>query len=125
MGRLVVVLGLARRLRAGKEAAVEDSGRDHADASLHAEGEEIVQAVLLEERVPAGEHHDVHVGRAHEPRKKRRVVHAGADRCDCALGSELCERGKAGGDHVLEVVVGIVEIGDVDPVEAQALEALR
>ena len=64
--RLVVVLRVARRLRAGEKAAVEDTRGDDADAALLAEGQEVVEAVLLEKRVAPGQHHHVDIRLTHE-----------------------------------------------------------
>ena len=121
----VVVAPAAGRLPLGEKAAVEDAGGDDSDTAFLAEGKEVVEAVLLEERVPAREHHHVDVGVPHEVGEHRRLVHPGADRRHGALRAQLRERRIAGREHLVPVVVRIVEVDDVDPVEAEALQALR
>ena len=86
--------------------------------------QQLVERALVEERVAVGEQEDVHVGLAGEPREHRRLVHAGADRPDHALGAEPLEGRPRPVDRGLPVVVRVVDERDVDPVEAEPLEAL-
>jgi hypothetical protein len=60
--RLLVVVLCARRGRGAREQpAVEHAGGDDPDAALFADWKQIVERGLLEERVTAGEHEQVHV----------------------------------------------------------------
>ena len=61
---------------------------------------------------------------AHEVGEHRRLVHPRTYGADDALGSQLVERRVAACEDVCPVVVGVVEVDDVQPIEAEALEAL-
>ncbi|BDZ54083.1 hypothetical protein GCM10025870_11560 [Agromyces marinus] len=119
----VVVGGIRCRPRPGEQAGVVDRGRDDADAALERGGEQVVERALFEERVPAGEHDDVDVVAADELGGHRGLVHPGPDRTDDALLAQFDERRDGLGVRLLAVVVGVVQVGDVDPVEPEALEA--
>src|SRR3954467_15099466 len=56
--------------RAREQSAVEDARCDDADAALLARGQELDERRLLEEGVAAGDHEDVHLGLAGEPRER-------------------------------------------------------
>src|SRR4051794_22872634 len=120
--RLVVVGRLRPRL--GEDAAVHDADGNDSDALVNAQGQKLVERFLIEERVPAREHEDVHVGLAGKPREHRGLVHPGADRADRALSAHLLERRIRTGQRSFPMFIGGVDVYDVDPVEARSLEAL-
>lgn len=66
---------------------------------------------------------DVDVGLAQEAGEHRGLVHAGADGSDHALRAELLQRRVALAEGRFPMVVGVVQIDDVDPVEAEASQA--
>src|SRR6185503_10066115 len=123
--RPVVVLRLALRLRAREQAAVEHTRGDDADAALLAEGEEVVEAFLLEQCVAPRKHHDVHVRLTYDVGEHRRLVHPRADGVHDALVAQFGERRVAGLEDFYPVLIGVVEVNDVDPIEAEPLQALR
>ena len=75
----VVVATVVGRASAGEQAAVEDTGGDDCHAPCLAERKQVVEAVLLEQRVPAGQHQDVDVRVPHELGEHRGLVHPGTD----------------------------------------------
>ncbi len=88
-------------------------------------GSSSAKRVLVEERVAPGEQEGVDVGLAGEADEHRRLVHADADRADDAL-ARAADRGpdRPRSMAASPVVVGIVDVGDVDTVQAEPLEAL-
>ncbi|GHE14639.1 hypothetical protein GCM10010339_86040 [Streptomyces alanosinicus] len=91
-------------------------------ASFPSGGQDVVQCRLVQERVAAGEHHHVGGGLPQEAGEHRRLVHAGADRADHALVAQVRERGRGFLGGLPPVVVRIVEIDDVEAVQARAAE---
>ena len=87
-------------------------------------GSNVVEGVLVEQRVAVREQHDVDVGLTHEACEHRRLVHAGADGPHDALRPELLEGRPRPVDGGLPVVVRVVDEGDVDPIQAEAFQAL-
>ncbi len=119
----VVVVRAGPGLVGREQAGVVWGRRDDADAARLAQREQVVERRLLEERVAPGDHHEVEVAFAHGARRGIRVVRADADRTDKPLVAEAGECGQALGEPLVEVVrVGVVQVGDVDAVEAQSLE---
>ena len=81
-----------------------------------ASGSRSSSADCVEQGESSGDHDHVDVGATDELGEHRRLVHAGADRPDHALVAQLDERVHAGGRGGVPVVVGVVQVGDVEPV---------
>lgn len=109
-------------LRVGEQAGVEDPADHHADAAFGGERQELGQASLVEQAVAAGQQHGVDVRLTDEPGRQLGLVHADADRAEHALGTQAFQLGVGLGEGPFGVVVRVVQVGDVDPVHAQALE---
>ena len=77
-------------------------------------GSSVAERLLVEQRVAAGEQEHVDVGLADEPGEHRRLVHPGADRAHDALVAQPGERRVGAVDRRLPVIVGVVDVGDVD-----------
>ncbi len=110
--------------RVGEHAAVHHAAGHHRDAPFDARRQEVGERLLVEQRVAVGEQDHVDVGLADEARQHRRLVHPRPDRADDARLAQPVERRVGALDRRLPVIVGVVDVGDVDPVEPQALEAL-
>ena len=113
---------VGRRRVPREEAAVEDTRCDHRDAPFHAERQQFVEGALLEQCVPACQHEGVHVGVAGELGQHRGLVHAGTDSGDDTLSPQLFERRIPVPERSFPVVVRVVEIDEIDAVEAEPLE---
>ena len=81
-------------------------------------------ASLVEQRVAPGQQEHVEVALAGEPGEHRRLVHPGADRPDDPLLAQPVERRVRAVDGRLPVIVRVVDVRDVDALQAEALEAL-
>ena len=123
-GGAVVVVRVGRGARSREQPRVVDRGGDDAHAAVDGERKEVVERPLLEQGVATGEHDHVDVVPAHELGRHRRLVHAGAHRADDALIAKLDQRRDRLGVRRRPVVVGIVQVGDVDAIEPESLEAL-
>lgn len=122
-GRLGVVVG---RAGAGvrEQARVVDAADEDGDAVPLGGGQQVRAGTGVEEGVAARAQHDVDVGVAHEAGEHRGLVHPGADGPDDALGAQFLQCRVGLGERLLLVSVGVVEVGDVDAVEAEPGEAL-
>ncbi len=118
LGRRIVVVRVAH-----EDAAVEHSAGDDGDAALDAERQQLVERTRVEERVPTREQQTVDVGLAREASEHLGLVHADADRAHDTFAAEPFECGVRTGQSLVEMVVRIVNVHDVDAVEAKALEA--
>ncbi|SII97821.1 Uncharacterised protein [Mycobacteroides abscessus subsp. abscessus] len=121
---LVVVLRLPARVGVGEDPGVEDADVDDTDPAGGARRDEVLATSLFEERVPARLHDDVDVGLGDEAGEHLRLVHPGTPRADDPLVAQACEFGHGPVDRLGPVVVGVVDVDDVDAVEAQPLEGL-
>jgi hypothetical protein len=102
---------------------LNNAGGDNSNTALLTEGEQIVEALLLEEGVPTGEHDQIHVRLADELGEHFGLVHTGADCGYDSFCTHLRERWIASLQHLSPVLIRVVEVGDVDALEAEALEA--
>ena len=110
--------------RVGQDAAVEHTSRDDRDPAFHAKRQQILQAHLVQQRVAAGEQEAIELRLAGETRQHLRLVHAGPDRLDRAVGPKPVERSVGTGECFLEVLIRVVDVEDVDLVDAQPRDAL-
>jgi len=134
-GRGRPVVEMSARLGPGRQdAGIVDAPEDDADPLPFGERQELVQGVLLEERVAPGEQHAVEVSRLHEAHRRVGFVESEAHGLDDALAPELV-RGFVGSLHRLPEAlvrhlgpvrpdVHIVQEEDVDAVEAEPQEGL-
>ena len=120
--RLVVVVRPGARV--GQDAAVEDTAGDDRDPSLDAERQQLLQPHLVEHRVAAREEETVEVRFAGETGEHLGLVHAGPDRFDRPFRPETVERRVCACQSLGEVLVGVVDVEDVDPVDAETRDAL-
>lgn len=123
-GGLVVVLHAFGGAIAREQAGVEDADGHDALAVFLSGGQDVVQARLVEEGVAAGQHHHVGGGLAQEAGEHGGLVHARADRTDDALVAQRGEGGHGFVGGLSPVVVGVVEVDDVEPVQAGAGEGV-
>ena len=123
-GIVVVVLRALRGRAACEQSAVEHPGRDDPDTALFTDRQQVVERRLLEQGVAACEHEHVHVGVAGEVGQHLSLVHARADCRDDALPAQLLERRVGAIEDLASMLVGVVEIDDVNGVHAEPLEAL-
>ena len=79
---------------------------------------------LVEQRVAPGDHHDVDVAGHGEPGREVGVVDTDTDRPDDPLVAEPAERRHGLLHRRFDVVVGVVDEGDVDAVEPEAVETV-
>jgi len=110
--------------RVGQQPAVEDAADHHRHPALGAGGQQLPQGPLVEQAVAAGDQHHVEVEVADEAGQHLRLVHAGPDRPHHALVAQLGQGREGVLVGLALVVVGIVQEGDVDPVQAEPLQAL-
>jgi hypothetical protein len=78
---------------------------------------------MVQQGVPPGEQHHVHVGVPDEPGEHRGLVHARADGADGAFGAHPLQRRIRLGERLLLVVVRVVDEHDVDAVELEPFQA--
>lgn len=78
---------------------------------------------MVEQAVAAGQQDGVDVGLADEAGEEPGLVHADADRAHDSFRAQCLQRGIRLGQRLLGVVVRIVQVDDVDPVQAQPLQA--
>ena len=109
--------------RIGEHAAVESAADDDGDAFPDAEREQPCVRGLVEERVATGEQDAVGSGLGDDSGEAARVAHSRADRPDDPFVAELRESGQRLRDRLVEVIVGVVDEHEVDPVETEAFEA--
>src|SRR5260370_24147903 len=119
---LVVVMRAG--LGVGQEAAVVDAAGDDRDAALDAFGQQLLEGDLVQKGVAARQQEAVEVAFTGEACKHLRLVHARAHSADRAIGAQTIERFISAPDGLVVVVVGVVDVQDVDAVEAQPREAL-
>ena len=110
--------------RVGEDAAVEHPAGDDRHPSLEAGRQQLFQCDLVQQRVATGQQEAVEVGLLRKAGQHLRLVHAGADSTDHALLAQLIERAVGAAQRLVVVVVGVVDVQDVDPADGQALEAL-
>lgn len=115
---------VVERLSVGQDAAVEHAGRDHRDATLLAQRQQLFSRGAVEEGVTPSEQDTIDIAFARKTHEDRGLVHADADRTDDSFVSQPLERDVRTGERLLEMVVGIVDERDVYSVEPQPLEAL-
>ena len=119
----VLEVRVVRDLGLRQQPGVVHARGDHADPALQRQGKQVVKGGLIEQAVAARHHHDVDVASADELRQHRGLVHAGADRPDHPLLAQLDQRIDARRGGLVPVIVGIVEVDDVDVVDTQPLQA--
>ena len=110
--------------RAGKNAAIEHAGGDDRDAFALAQGKQLSQRRLIEQRVSAGCEKAVERSDLRQANQNFCVVHPGADGADHALRAQLRQRGEGIRQRGFDIVVAIVDVQNVDAVEAEPFEAL-
>ncbi len=77
----------------------------------------------IEQREAAGDQHRVEIGVAQEEPRRLDDVRAERDGADDTVGPELRERRICAVDRLRQVILGIVDVDDVDPVETETLHA--
>src|SRR5262249_38915310 len=77
-----------------------------------------------EQRVATGEHQDIHVRVAHEIGKHLRLVHPGTYGRDDTLPAQLLQGRVGQSQRIRQVIVGVMEINEIDTVEPEPPEAL-
>ena len=82
-------------------------------------GQQFLQRDLVEQRVAAREQEAVEVRLARKPRQHLRLVHARPDGADDTVGAQLVERAIGAVQRVLEMVVGVVDVEDVQAFDAE------
>ena len=121
--RRAVPVGRARA-RVGQHAAVERCRGEHRDAALPAQRQELVGGGLVEQRVAPCDQHAVEVRFTNEAHGRCGVVDSRAHGADDALLAELDQRGHGLPDRLVQVVLRVVNVDELDPVEAEAAEAV-
>ena len=106
----------------GQDAAVEHAGGQVRDPPLGALSEHR-RGGLVQQRVPAGDQHAVEVAPLEEGRRRLHRVRAQRDRVDDPLIAQVDERAVGARHRFVDVVVGIVDVDDVDPIGTQTPEA--
>ena len=120
----VIELRAVGHLCPTEKTGVVDGRRHDRDPSCLGGGQQVVQAGPVEERVATSEHHDVDVALPYEPGGHRRLVHPDPNGVDHSLIAQLDECGDTGGRRLPPVVVGIVQVEDVESVGPEAGEAM-
>ncbi len=123
VGRRLIV-EVRPRARVGQHAAVHDPDHHHRDPLGDAARQQLGECRLVQQRVPPGDHEDVHVGLVGEPGEHRGLVHPGADRAHGPLAAQPLQGRVGAAQGRLPVLVGIVDVQDVDAVEPESLQAL-
>ena len=118
--RLVVEHRVRGGARTAQQPRVVHRRGDDVDAALRRERQQVGERLVVQQRESSGAHHDVDVGAADEFGERSGVVHAGADRRHHPLLPQFDERADALGRGLLEVVVGVVQVEDVEPVQPGA-----
>ena len=106
--------------RIRQQPAVHDAHGHDGDALLLAQRKQLVQRGLVKERVPPGHHEDIEVALASEAGEHRGLVHARADGPHHALAAQPLQRRVGAADGRLPVVVRVMDVEDVDAVQAEA-----
>ena len=78
---------------------------------------------MFQQGVTTGEHHDVDVGLEHEPGGHRGLVHSHSYRSHHSLFPQLDECADALGRCLIPVIIRIVQVDDVEVVDAQTMQA--
>ena len=112
------------RTGGGEDPAVEDPGGEHPHAVLDAGVEHDLGPAAVEQRAAAGEQDAVDVHAADEPGGDLGVVRAQAHGADHAFVSEAEQGGEGLGLGLVEVVVGVVDVEQVDPIQAEPFDAV-
>ena len=122
---VVVARPVGAALRAGgQDAAVVGPAGDDADVLLQAQRQQLVQRALLQDRVAAGQQEAVEVAGARQAHQHLALIHAGADRADHALRAEPVQHRVGAVHHFREVLVRIMDVHDVQAVDAQPRQAV-
>jgi hypothetical protein len=125
-GVAVLVAGSGAGRRRREQPGVERARDDDPDAALPALRDQLGRRRLLEQRVAAGDHQQVHLARAHARQVGRHRLRPDADRAHETFLAQRDEGGHRARDGPLHVgvLVGIVQEQHVDAVEAQPFERL-
>ncbi len=115
---LIVVCGARSGSRPGEDSGVEDADGHDALALCCSRDQRVIECILLQEGVAAGQHDDVDRGFPQEPGKHRRLVHPDANCPDDALRAQVCQRRYRLGCRLPPVVVRVVHVHHVEPVQA-------
>src|SRR6266511_957929 len=107
-----------------KQPAVEDSADDDRDSLRLAERKELSQTRLIEQGVAPSQEEAIEVRLESKTHQHFRLVHSGTDCTDDSFRSQIGERPKSPGDRLVVMVVGIVDVKDVDAIEMQSLETV-
>ena len=94
------------------------------DAALPARGQQLGGGGLVEQGVAARDQHAVGLRFADEAHGRRGIVDARAHGADGALRAELGECGHGLADRLIQMVLRVVDVDELDPVEAEPDEAL-
>ncbi len=130
--RSVVVLGTGDGARR-ENAAVETAAQHDRHVAFLAEGEELVEGLLFEQRVPPCEQEAVEIVLFQRLVADLPLIHADADGLDDAFAAQLVQRPPApvhcmAEDFGLAVAHGeavdVVDERDVDALQPQALQAV-
>ena len=117
---LIVVCGARSGSRLGEDSGVEDADGHDTLALCCSRDQRVIECILLQEGVPAGEHGGADRGFPQEPGNHRRVVHTDANCPDDALGAQVCQRRYRLGCRLPPVVLRVVHVHQVEPVQARA-----
>ncbi len=122
------------RMRAGRQdAGVVRTADDERHAALLADRQQLGKRALVEQRIAAGEQHDVEIDLRQHVDADPPVVDAEAEAADHPAVAQLGERGNRAAQHLVEalrvrrpvgIAIDVVDVDDVEPRNAEALQAL-
>src|SRR5207245_2935450 len=124
LSRSGLIVVMSAGLGIGQDPAVVDAAGDDRDPALDAFGQQLLQRDLVEEGVAAREQETVEVALAREAGEHLSLVHAGTHGADDAFAAQAIQGAVGASERLAIVVVGVVNVQDVDAVEAKSLEAL-
>ena len=120
----IVVVELGAGLGVGQQPTVVDATRDDADATALAGRQQSCERGLIEQGVAAGEQKAIERACIREPGQHFPLVHACTDRPDRAIRPQSVKRAVCPVHGLGFMVVRVVDMQDIDPVEAQPSQTL-
>src|SRR5260221_1510228 len=122
-GSAAIVVAAAG-FRVGQDAGVHDTTHQDRDSACLAEGQQLDQGLLIEQRVATGHEERIEVALPGETSEHPGPVHADANGADDSFLAKPVQ-GRGGlADRRAPMLVGIVDEEQIDPVHAQSLKAL-
>src|ERR1700730_5242344 len=115
---------MGARFWISQDVAVVDPAGDDRDAALEAQREQLLEPHLVEQRVAAREQETVEVRLFRKLHEHLGLVHSGADGAYHPVLAQLIEGAIRAIDGVVEMVVGVMNVEDVDTPQAKPDEAL-